>query len=326
MLFPTHPSLCTFGPTCFKCESHMLQVDFFLSYALGSSMALTSLPALSQPASGRSGPKVGMWAALILALVWAPSGLILLWMHPAWETMQVVQRFDQVPTWLVLAFVVTNFTQGMLGHVLTQRMLARGNKRLAVFNARVGFFVTFFLLTFGWDGRGFDRFLFVPSSDAVLQVWVPGAGATLQTLPAALWGFMASPVAMLLLITGAGLVGGMGVHMASGFRQLWLAGQHRAVGGFALHRRVAEGLASYLTGILGVSFFAALVCALCSGAALGMVFDQGAHGEGQALLAAALGLPAGLLMVWPVLLKRGALSAWLLKPLFAARQHAMGAV
>ncbi len=302
----------------------MIQVDFFLSYALGGSMSLTSVPAGASPTGDASARAALVRAAWVLGLVWAPSGLLLLWTHPAWETMQVAQHLDDVPVWLVVVFGLTNFTQGVLGYVVTQRLLIRGKRNQAVAHTRAGFFVTFFLLTFGWDGHGYDRLLYAPAAGEALKAWTPAAGASLSVLPAALWGFLGSPVALLLMASGGVLVGAMGWHMASGLLQQWAGDARRPAAGLGVFVRVAEGLASYLAGILGVSFVAALVCALLSGAALGLIAPVGAGaGSLQALLACAVGVPAGLLVSWPVLLQQRALSGWLLKPLFAARVQAV---
>ncbi|MFB9321585.1 hypothetical protein, partial [Cryptosporangium minutisporangium] len=96
-------------------------------------------------------------AALYCAALFAPSGAWLLWGYPSWETMHVGD-YDTIPAWLVALFAATNTTQGVLGYLVTRRLLRTGRLRLAAFQLVAAYFGMFFILVHGWDGRGYERF------------------------------------------------------------------------------------------------------------------------------------------------------------------------
>lgn len=68
------------------------------------------------------------WAQplIFLALFWAPTELLLLIRHPSWETMQAAASFADLPVWLVLAFSISNISQGMLGFWVGQKLMHGG--------------------------------------------------------------------------------------------------------------------------------------------------------------------------------------------------------
>jgi hypothetical protein len=100
---------------------------------------------------------------LFAALLFAPSGIVLLWGHPNWETMQAGDF--SMPAWLIGLFAITNVTQSILGFWVVERLLARGRNYLAYLQLTFGYFGIFFILVHGWDGRGWQRF-FSPDKSA----------------------------------------------------------------------------------------------------------------------------------------------------------------
>src|SRR3954469_17508410 len=128
----------------------MVQVDVFWAYGWGASLAAAAGPPLVK----RERPLESRYfvaTLLFLALVWAPTGLLLLLRHPSWETMQVADSFADLPPWLVLAFGITNITQGILGFWVASRLLAAGRTYAAHLNWLMGYFGMFFILLYGWD-------------------------------------------------------------------------------------------------------------------------------------------------------------------------------
>jgi hypothetical protein len=94
---------------------------------------------------------------LFLSLLFVPSGSVLLWSNPSWETMQV-GRYETIPAWLVGGFTTTNVTQGILGYYVTYRFLEEGKYYQAALQPFLSYLGFFFILANGWDNKGYQRF------------------------------------------------------------------------------------------------------------------------------------------------------------------------
>ena len=189
----------------------MVQVDVFWSYGLGATLALASsrqllarrraasaaderpaaAEAVGPPAHSRWRDPYLMRTLLFLALVFAPSGVYLVWAFPSWETMHVGDR--AMPAWLIAAFAATNVALGLVGFWVVERLMAAGRCYLAYLQIVLGYLGMFFILVHGWDGRGYQRFLSATRSDFVR--WHGDWGA-----------WLTSDVALTLLAMGAVLV------------------------------------------------------------------------------------------------------------------------
>jgi hypothetical protein len=268
----------------------MVEVDVFWAYGIGASAAAAAGEPLARAKDPLDTPQFSR-ALLLLSVVWAPTGLLLLLRHPSWETMQVADSFADIPVWLVLAFGITNVTQGVLGFWVGARLLAAGKKYAAQLNWLAGYFAMFFVLLYGWDGLGYDRFLYDRDMFAGAP-WRPGAG--LQ--PGAGVAFLVSSVAQTLYLDGAyllppllGLVGRWQAEEAARTRQsprsAWAwAGIHLAM-------------------VFGMGLATAAFSAVCVGVldrALGGATSPVAH-----LAAYAVGLPASLAVAWQMVFAPG---------------------
>jgi hypothetical protein len=172
----------------------MVQVDVFWSYGIGAGLGLASAhraAAKEKLGAALKSPE-GFHTLLFLALVFAPSGFVLLWSFPSWETMHVGTH--AMPGWLVALFGITNITQGLLGFVLARSLAARGHAYAAYLQWVGGYFGMFFILVHGWDGSGYQRF-FSPTR-AELDGWT---WTTAQ-------GWLTSDVAITLAVMGVVLV------------------------------------------------------------------------------------------------------------------------
>ncbi|MFN7954699.1 MAG: hypothetical protein U0610_23445 [bacterium] len=298
----------------------MVQVDVFWGYGFGASLAVASgrtLKTTTKPFYTRH----GFWTAVFLAVFWAPTGMLLLLRHPSWETMQAAEDLASIPVFLTLAFGITNVTQGLLGFWVGHKLMARGKHYLANLNWLLGYFGMFFILVYGWDGLGFDRFFYdrdmLPGSPA----WSAGVGTgatILGTIGAALR-FLVSSVAFTLYEDGLYLLPPFAVLM---YR--WHAAGLRAEGQSVDFRRDARRwLRSYLAGVFVIALGAAIFCALVTnlvGATLG-VGDHVARGLGRVpantskhVLSYFLGLPLGLTILWLTVLRPGGFAERLLTP------------
>ncbi|MDI6741597.1 MAG: hypothetical protein QMD11_02565 [Smithella sp.] len=150
----------------------MVQVDFVWSYAFGAGFAACSARQLAKQET----PFNNKWytfALLFLAVFFAPSGLYLLWEFVQWETMQVATTFTDIPAWLVCGFAVTNVTQGILGYWVSYKFIQKKNYYAAHANWMWAWILFWFILVCGWDGTGYQRFLYDMSvHNGVL--WTPG--------------------------------------------------------------------------------------------------------------------------------------------------------
>lgn len=135
----------------------MVQVDVFWTYAIGASFAASAGRQLkSEPCTTRN--PYFTKTLLFLSIFFAPSGVVLLWCFPGWETMFAGDR--NLPGWLVLLFCMTNITQGMLGFWVAHQLIKAGKLFAAHMQWVVGYFLMFFILVHGWDGTGYERFLY----------------------------------------------------------------------------------------------------------------------------------------------------------------------
>jgi hypothetical protein len=142
----------------------------FWSYGLGSTLAVASsrqILARRKAAISRLADPYLLRTLLFLALIFAPSGVYLVWQFPSWETMHVGDR--DMPGWLIAGFAITNVTQGLLGYWVVERLIAAGRSYLAYLQIVLPYLAMFFILVHGWDGEGWRRFL---SADAArFRAW-----------------------------------------------------------------------------------------------------------------------------------------------------------
>ncbi len=94
---------------------------------------------------------------LFLSTLFVPSGSVLLWSNPNWETMQV-GKYETIPQWLVGIFTTTNITQGVLGFLVTYHYLMQGKYFKAAMQTVWAYLGFFFILANGWDNKGYQRF------------------------------------------------------------------------------------------------------------------------------------------------------------------------
>jgi hypothetical protein len=137
----------------------MVQVDVFWSYGLSAGLALAGHKKIKKaPAWWDNRPF--LFTVLWTALIFAPSGIYLLWSNPGWETMFVARNHESIPAWLVTVFTFTNVTQGILGFFVTAHFIRSNRWNAALWQPIWSHLAMFFILIFGWDGTGYRRFLY----------------------------------------------------------------------------------------------------------------------------------------------------------------------
>lgn len=294
----------------------MVQVDVFWGYGWGASLAMAAAQQLKTEKKPLE-TKYFVATMAFLSLFWAPTGMLLLIRHPSWETMQAADSFYAMSEWIILAFGITNVTQGILGFWIGQKLIAAGKTQWAHLNWILGYFGMFFILLYGWDGLGYDRFLYdrdmLPGSPA----WTPGAGVEAAGALTAIWNFVQSSAAMTLYIDGVYLLPPFGILVWQ-----WRREADRAAG--RPYMSSVKLLVSYLSGVFIIGLGSAAFCAVTvRGVAYVLgVGDHVARGLGQIpadtgmhVLAYFIGLPLGLAVLWFSFLKEGRLASKMLAPL-----------
>ncbi len=279
----------------------MVQADLFFAYAIGAGLAFAAARQLLKRSSDlgdseetQNDDEVGgstqtdrgtrFWGnpyllktVLYLSLLFVPSVIYLLWAFPSWETMYVGDR--SMPAWLIATFMITMMGLGILGFWIVERLLVRGRGYLAYLQVVASYFVMFFILVHGWDGRGYQRLLSVSEQD--FTSW-----STSTITP-----WLTSDIALTLLVMGAVLVPVLLWMQFRWFAQgslLASAGSERSSGS------AYRFLAIMLTTILVVSLGSSVVASLSI------------H-----LLGWFIGLAAFFVFAWFVVLRPRGLAGWL---------------
>lgn len=164
---------------------------------------------------------------LYAALLFAPSGIYLLWGFPNWETMQAGGH--SMPAWLIVLFAITNVTQAIVGFWVTERLIVSGRQYLGLLQVWAGYFGMFFILVNGWDKTGWHRFFSEDKAD--FAAW--------STQPALdqVKGWLTSDVALTLYAMGVVLIPVMAVIMVRSLRSGYVIG-----GAYKPDRRPAPAL------------------------------------------------------------------------------------
>ncbi|HCT79628.1 MAG TPA: hypothetical protein DGG94_00885 [Micromonosporaceae bacterium] len=250
----------------------MVQVDVFWAYGIGAGMATAASYRIKQDPADK-GPL--LTTVVYCGLLFAPSGIWLLWGFPDWETMQVASSHSSLPPWLVALFAATNISQGMLGYWVARRLILSGRTYAAFLQAGLGYFGMFFILVHGWDGRGYQRF-FSASRD-VFATWPANPTVADGFSRAGDW--LTSPVALTLYGMGAVLIPAMIAPMLT-----WIRAGHREAG---VQRSAVLLVGLVFVAILGVTLGAAIVASV-------LIHQLGWW----------LGVPAVALLMWLLIVRR----------------------
>lgn len=140
----------------------MVQVDVFWSFALGAGFAAAASRQIKAKMDIDEFDilenKYFTKSLLFLSILFAPSGVLLLWGHTSWETMHFWNTHESLSKWIVVLFAITNVTQGVLGFWVASLFIRQGKYYEACLLMMVGYFLMFFILVHGWDGLGYRRF------------------------------------------------------------------------------------------------------------------------------------------------------------------------
>ncbi|ORZ22707.1 hypothetical protein BCR41DRAFT_420480 [Lobosporangium transversale] len=100
----------------------MIEVDVFWSFSFGAVFAACSAGSISKNIAFQtpfwSAPSF-VYTLLFLSLIFAPSGLYLLWDNPGWESMFVLGDKNEIHAILPTLFAFTNVLLGIIGYYVT---------------------------------------------------------------------------------------------------------------------------------------------------------------------------------------------------------------
>jgi len=136
----------------------MIQVDVFWTFAIGAQMAALSGKQLKLEPSVLVN-EYFLYCVCFLSLLFAPSGMYLLWMFPGWESMFMLNR-ELITGTMVALFSSTNTFFGILGFV-SAATLAKKDKLLLSHSI----WVIGYVIMFGILGFGYRRFTFAGNSE-----------------------------------------------------------------------------------------------------------------------------------------------------------------
>ncbi len=151
----------------------MLQVDPFTTFALGSSFAVAAAKQLKNEENPFEN-KYYLKVLLFFSFLFVPAVSYLLVQHPGWETMFALHTYMiDVDTpgkggmiipasagFMIAGLIISSLTTGTLGFYFAFRLIKKDNLKGAVLLCMVGLFLTLFVLVYGWDGTGLERFLY----------------------------------------------------------------------------------------------------------------------------------------------------------------------
>jgi hypothetical protein len=172
----------------------MIQVDFFWAYAFGATFAFAACRQIREETCKWYESKYFTWTVFYLAIFFAPSGVWLLKNHTSWETMQLWNTYEEIPTLLVLIFSITNVLDGIIAYYVCYRLIKKGNYYYAGQQVILGYFIMFFILAHGWDGWGYDRFFYDRAMVTGNLAWTAGVGNAVS--------WLTSSVALTLIVMG----------------------------------------------------------------------------------------------------------------------------
>ncbi|KAG0318845.1 hypothetical protein BGZ99_005434 [Dissophora globulifera] len=106
----------------------MIEVDVFWSFSFGALFAACSAGTLKSQAVFWTTPSF-VYTLLFLSLIFAPSGLYLLWDNPGWESMFLLGDKNEIHAILPTVFAFTNVLFGIIGYYVTYRKIRHLHKK-----------------------------------------------------------------------------------------------------------------------------------------------------------------------------------------------------
>ncbi|KAK3813355.1 MAG: hypothetical protein J3Q66DRAFT_390221 [Benniella sp.] len=172
----------------------MIEVDVFWSFSFGALFAACSAGSLKNQETFWNTPSF-VYTLLFLSLIFAPSGLYLLWDNPGWESMFVLGDKNEIHAILPTIFAFTNVLLGIIGYYVTYKRIRKYRSQQPSNTAIHAPWVHAYTIFCAILGLGYNRFMY--PSDYV--AWRAG-----ETFP--LTAFFTSRILYTLLAMGVVLL------------------------------------------------------------------------------------------------------------------------
>ncbi|KAG0370863.1 hypothetical protein BGZ54_003289 [Gamsiella multidivaricata] len=137
----------------------MIEVDVFWSFSFGAVFAASAAGSLKNTDTPWYTPSF-VYTLLFLSLIFAPSGLYLLWDNPGWESMFVLGDKNEIHAILPTVFAFTNVLLGIIGYYITYRAIRKHRHEpqlnMSVFMPMIHAYTIFCAIL----GLGYNRFMY----------------------------------------------------------------------------------------------------------------------------------------------------------------------
>jgi len=187
----------------------MLYVDFFWVWAIGAMFAVAAARQLKEEKDIWIN-KYFVTLLIFMALDFGGSGLVLLWTNPAWETMQVFWMLEDIPLWFILLWFSCNIILPIISYWLSIKYIKKNKIYNAMVLSIIGYFLFFFILFYGWDGTGYQRFFYDATGTIFNPHWndrIPWTKGNVLSAPIMGFSWFYSNIAVTLYILGVIFLG-----------------------------------------------------------------------------------------------------------------------
>ncbi|KAF9287418.1 hypothetical protein BGZ68_001853 [Mortierella alpina] len=154
----------------------MIEVDVFWSFSFGALFAACSAGSLKNQDQFWSTPSF-VYSLLFLSLIFAPSGLYLLWDNPGWESMFVLGDKNEIHAILPTVFAFTNVLLGIIGYYVTYRKIRKHRNDAQLPMSYHKYWIHAYTCFCAILGMGYNRFMY--PSDYV--AWRAGVSYPLES-------------------------------------------------------------------------------------------------------------------------------------------------
>ncbi|KAF9906739.1 hypothetical protein EC991_000332 [Linnemannia zychae] len=137
----------------------MIEVDVFWSFSFGAIFAACSAGSLKNQPTFWLTPSF-VYTLLFLSLIFAPSGLYLLWDNPGWESMFLLGDKNEIHAILPTVFAFTNVLLGIIGYYVTYAKIRRNRDAPRLPMSYHKYWIHAYTCFCAILGMGYNRFMY----------------------------------------------------------------------------------------------------------------------------------------------------------------------
>ncbi|KAG0038141.1 hypothetical protein BGZ82_000953 [Podila clonocystis] len=217
----------------------MIEVDVFWSFSFGALFAACSAGALKKEEKFWNTPSF-VYNLVFLSLIFAPSGLYLLWDNPGWESMFVLGDKNEIHAILPTVFAFTNVLLGIIGYYVTYQKIRQHRNDSQMPTSIHKYWVHAYTCFCAILGLGYNRFMY--PSDYV--AWRAGVVYPLTA-------FFTSRILFTLLAMGVVLLPAAYIPCYIWLKDTLTSSGDKSRLFFACLKYILQGVALVITGFSG---------------------------------------------------------------------------